>query len=107
MQLQLFKLIHSLGIQISGNFGVAKDALAEVASRLRVRTLRDANVGAEPASVGPAQRLGSAGSLQGRGPPPSAPVRVGISGGYEPLRVFIFKFLPSSFTFKYLSFCHY
>ncbi|KAJ4707102.1 KH domain-containing protein [Melia azedarach] len=73
-------------VQISGNFGVAKDALAEVASRLRVRTLRDANVGAEPASVGPAQRLGSAGSLQGRGPPPSAPVRVGISGGYEPLR---------------------
>ncbi|KAK6913500.1 K Homology domain, type 1 [Dillenia turbinata] len=40
-------------VQISGNYGVAKDALGEIASRLRARFLRDANAGAEHAPVGP------------------------------------------------------
>ncbi|KAH9675782.1 Flowering locus K domain [Citrus sinensis] len=73
-------------VQISGNFGVAKDALTEIASRLRARTLRDANVGAEPAPVGPVQLVGAAGGLPSRGPLPSGPVGAGISGGYEPFR---------------------
>ncbi|XP_031250560.1 KH domain-containing protein HEN4-like [Pistacia vera] len=71
-------------VQISGNFAVAKDALAEIGSRLRVRTLRD--VGAEPVPVGPVQRFGSAGSLPGRGPPLSGTMRAGSSGGYDSLR---------------------
>lgn len=94
LALQLFKLIPALGIQILGNFGVAKDALTEIASRLRARTLRDANVGAEPAPVGPVQLVGVAGGLPSRGPLPSGPVGAGISGGYEPFRVFL-KLLTS------------
>ncbi|THG21199.1 hypothetical protein TEA_021434 [Camellia sinensis var. sinensis] len=70
-------------VQISGNFGVAKDALAEVASRLRARCLRDANAGAEPATVGPVKGFGPAGSLPGGGPRPSGPVRPGSSSGFE------------------------
>ncbi|KAH7556869.1 hypothetical protein JRO89_XS11G0004900 [Xanthoceras sorbifolium] len=73
-------------VQISGNFGVAKDALAEIASRLRARTLRDANAGVEPAPVTPGLRFGSAGSLPGRGPLPSVSVGGGSGRGYEPLR---------------------
>ncbi|KAH0984502.1 hypothetical protein GBA52_011679 [Prunus armeniaca] len=75
-------------VQISGNFGVAKDALAEITSRLRVRTLRDANAGAEPALVGPARGFGLAGSVPGGGPrqPPSA-VGAGSSSRYDPLKV--------------------
>ncbi|KAF2313768.1 hypothetical protein GH714_013300 [Hevea brasiliensis] len=45
-------------VQISGNFAAAKDALVEIASRLRARTLRDANAGVEPAPVGPVRDLG-------------------------------------------------
>lgn len=81
-----FDLIITLGyliLQISGNFTVAKDALVEIASRLRVRTLPDANAGAEP---GPAQ------SLSGRGPPPSGTMGASNSSGYEPIRV---TFFPS------------
>ncbi|KAI5340576.1 hypothetical protein L3X38_019850 [Prunus dulcis] len=75
-------------VQISGNFGVAKDALAEITSRLRVRTLRDANAGAEPALVGPAHGFGLAGSVPGGGPRqlPSA-VGAGSSSRYDPLKV--------------------
>lgn len=73
--------------QISGNFGVAKDALAEIASRLRVRTLRDATAGAETAPVGPAQRYGRGGSMSSRGLPPSGTMGAGNSGRYDPLMV--------------------
>ncbi|GFY82872.1 RNA-binding KH domain-containing protein [Actinidia rufa] len=73
-------------VQISGNFGVAKDALAEIASRLRARCLRDANGGAEPAPVRPVKGFGHAGSLPGRGSYPSGPIRAGSSSGYEPLK---------------------
>ncbi|GFZ15898.1 RNA-binding KH domain-containing protein [Actinidia rufa] len=74
-------------VQISGNFGVAKDALAEIASRLRARCLRDASGGAEPAPVRPVKGFGHAGSLPGRGSYPSGPIRAGSSSGYEPLKV--------------------
>ncbi|XP_022759238.1 KH domain-containing protein At4g18375-like [Durio zibethinus] len=72
-------------VQISGNFGVAKDALAEIASRLRVRTLRDVNAGAEPASVGPVHGFGPARSMPG-GLPPVAAIGPGRSSGNEPFR---------------------
>ena len=75
-------------VQISGNFGVAKDALAEIASRLRARCLRDANGGAEPAPVRPVKGFGHAGSLPGRGSHPSGSIRAGSSSGYEPLKVY-------------------
>ncbi|XP_050227802.1 KH domain-containing protein At4g18375-like [Mercurialis annua] len=73
-------------VQISGNFSVAKDALSEIASRLRVRTLRDANGGTEPGPVGPGQGFGTARSLPGRGPPPSGMMGPSSSGGYEASR---------------------
>ncbi|KAK6266534.1 hypothetical protein QUC31_017371 [Theobroma cacao] len=72
-------------VQISGNFGVAKDALAEIASRLRVRTLRDVNAGAETAPVGPVSGFGPARSMAD-GPPPAAAIGPGRSGGYESFR---------------------
>ncbi|XP_037491940.1 KH domain-containing protein HEN4 isoform X2 [Jatropha curcas] len=73
-------------VQITGNFVVAKDALSEIASRLRVRTLRDANAGAESGPVGPVQGFGPARSLPGRGPPPSGIMGASSSGGYETIR---------------------
>lgn len=76
-------------VQISGNFTVAKDALVEIASRLRVRTLPDANAGAEP---GPAQ------SLSGRGPPPSGTMGASNSSGYEPIRDVGHKYGPQNYT---------
>ncbi|KAJ0043692.1 hypothetical protein Pint_18784 [Pistacia integerrima] len=91
-------------VQISGNFAVAKDALAEIGSRLRVRTLRD--VGAEPVPVGPVQRFGSAGSLPGRGPPLSGTMRAGSSGGYDSLRVFVFYFFPLHFLINLVYFVY-
>uniref|UniRef100_A0A2C9WBI8 K Homology domain-containing protein n=1 Tax=Manihot esculenta TaxID=3983 RepID=A0A2C9WBI8_MANES len=75
-------------VQISGNFTVAKDALVEIASRLRVRTLPDANAGAEP---GPAQ------SLSGRGPPPSGTMGASNSSGYEPIRDVGHKYGPQNY----------
>ncbi|XVF20821.1 hypothetical protein REPUB_Repub12eG0035500 [Reevesia pubescens] len=72
-------------VQISGNFGIAKDALAEIASRLRVRTLRDVNAGAEPAPLGPVHRFGPARSMPD-GPSPAAEIGPGRSYGYEPFR---------------------
>ncbi|KAJ9173067.1 hypothetical protein P3X46_016242 [Hevea brasiliensis] len=73
-------------VQISGNIAVAKDALAEIASRLRVRTLRDANAGVEPGPVGPVHEYRATQSLPGRGPPPSGIMGASSSGGYKPLR---------------------
>ncbi|KAG6743111.1 hypothetical protein POTOM_054057 [Populus tomentosa] len=83
-------------VQISGNYGVAKDALAEIASRLRARTLRDANAGTEPGPVGPVPGFGPARNLPGRGSQPSGMMAASSSGGYEPLRVI---FVTCSFTF--------
>ncbi|XVF31604.1 hypothetical protein REPUB_Repub17cG0005500 [Reevesia pubescens] len=72
-------------VQISGNFGVARDALAEIASRLRVRALRDVNAGAEPAPVGHVHGFGPARSMSD-GPLPAAAIGRCRSGGYEPFR---------------------
>ncbi|KAF8390127.1 hypothetical protein HHK36_024649 [Tetracentron sinense] len=64
-------------------FNVAKDALSEIASRLRVRILRDANAGGEPAPVGPFPEFGPSGSFPGRGRPPSGMIETRSTGGYE------------------------
>lgn len=65
--------------------------MAEIASRLRVRTLRDANAGTEPDPVGPA------GGLPGRGPLLPSTIGTGCPGGYEPIRVTVsFCFIWSS-----------
>lgn len=75
-------------IKISGNFVVAKDALAEITSRLRVRTLRDANAGEEHAPTGPPRRFGPPGSLPVGGLPPlPSAIIAGSSGRYDPLKV--------------------
>ncbi|KAK7856415.1 kh domain-containing protein [Quercus suber] len=84
-------------VQVSGNFGVAKDALAEIASRLRVRTLRDANAAAESAPVGPSQGLRPAGSIPGGGLPQSGTMGAGSSGRYDPLKVEGYEYEPQSY----------
>ncbi|XAR51542.1 hypothetical protein NMG60_11006196 [Bertholletia excelsa] len=70
-------------VQVSGSFGVARDALGEIASRLRVRCLRDASGGAEPPPVGPVKKFGPAGGIPVGSQHPSGPFRVGSSSGYE------------------------
>ncbi|XP_071710220.1 KH domain-containing protein At4g18375-like [Rutidosis leptorrhynchoides] len=66
-------------VQVSGSFGVAKDALAEIASRYRARCLRDAKPGTEPA---PLPGFMPRGSFASQGPPPTS----GIRGGYAPFK---------------------
>nr|KJB43043.1 hypothetical protein B456_007G181200 [Gossypium raimondii] len=87
-------------VQISGNFGVTKDALAEIASRLRVRTLRDVNAGAEPASVGSVRVSGPARNMPD-GPPPAATIGPGYSGGIESFRgggAHVYDYEPQNFS---------
>lgn len=85
--------------QISGNFGVAKDALAEIASRLRVRCLRDANGGVEPAPVGPVPGFGHPGKLPGGLPSSSGALGAGSSGGFELSKVCFFFLFPCCLSF--------
>ncbi|KAL0423978.1 UNVERIFIED_CONTAM: KH domain-containing protein HEN4 [Sesamum radiatum] len=68
-------------VQISGSFGVAKDALLEIASRLRTRCLRDANTRVEPGPVRPFP-----GNLRGGGLPLSSTIGAGSSRRYEHLQ---------------------
>lgn len=84
-------------VQISGNFVVAKEALAEIASRLRMRTLRDANTGSESNPVRSVHGFGSIGSLPAKEPPPSGPMQGGNSGGYEHLWGGGHEFEPQSY----------
>ncbi|KAL3527052.1 hypothetical protein ACH5RR_011708 [Cinchona calisaya] len=70
-------------VQISGNFGIAKDALAEIASRLRTRCFRDANAKGEPAPTRAVSGFVSSGNLRGGGPPPSGGIGAGSLGRYE------------------------
>ncbi|KAL2896126.1 KH domain-containing protein HEN4 [Bienertia sinuspersici] len=75
-------------VQVSGSFAVAKDALAEIASRLRARTLRDGSAAAEPVPPPPrpVQGYGPTGGFP-RGPPPvPGPVEMGSSGSYNPVK---------------------
>lgn len=70
-------------VQISGNYGVAKDALAEIASRFRARCLRDTKAGTEPAPIGPGPGFGPRGNIPGGRPPPPETLGGSRSGGYE------------------------
>ncbi|GAB4832309.1 hypothetical protein Ancab_006320 [Ancistrocladus abbreviatus] len=70
-------------VQVSGSFAVAKDALAEIASRLRARCLRGATAGTEPALDGPLPGYGPTGSFPGRGTELSWPLDVGSSAGHN------------------------
>ncbi|XP_030529117.1 KH domain-containing protein HEN4-like isoform X2 [Rhodamnia argentea] len=70
-------------VQVSGSFGVAKDVLAEISSRLRVRTLRDENAGGKADSIGTPQGFASGGSLRARRLPLSGSVGAGSSYEYE------------------------
>ncbi|KAL0395957.1 UNVERIFIED_CONTAM: KH domain-containing protein HEN4 [Sesamum calycinum] len=73
-------------VQISGSFGVAKDALLEIASRLRTRCLRDANTRVEPGPVRPFPGFNPAGNLRGGGLPLSSTIGAGSSRRYEHLQ---------------------
>ncbi|XP_059670578.1 KH domain-containing protein HEN4-like [Cornus florida] len=84
-------------VQISGNFGIAKDALAEIASRLRSRCLRDANAGPRPGPDRPVQNFGHAERLPGGGQHPSGTIRAGSSSGYELERGGRYGYGPSSY----------
>lgn len=70
-------------VQISGNFGVAKDALAEIASRLRTRCLRDANPKGEPAPPRSVSGYVPSGNLPVRDSLRSGGIGAGSSGRYE------------------------
>lgn len=86
-------------VQVSGSFGIAKDALGEIASRLRARFLRDANSGGEPVPTGPVQGqgFGPLGSLPGRGPRAAGPIGPGSYGGYEPFKASRHEYEAQSF----------
>ncbi|XP_077243928.1 KH domain-containing protein At4g18375-like isoform X2 [Tasmannia lanceolata] len=73
-------------VQISGNMGVSRDALLEIASRLRARSLRGANTSANPRSVGPFQGLMPSESFPGRGLPSSGMVGSHSSGGSDHMK---------------------
>ncbi|XP_031397558.1 KH domain-containing protein HEN4-like isoform X1 [Punica granatum] len=73
-------------VQVSGNLAVARDALAEILSRLRVRTLRDSNAGNGPPPLGPPLRLASGGSFPAGRSLSSGAIAAGSSGGYEPYK---------------------
>ncbi|XP_057809585.1 RNA-binding KH domain-containing protein RCF3-like [Salvia miltiorrhiza] len=70
-------------VQISGSFGIAKDALVEIASRLRTRCLRDVNARGETASVRPLPGFGPPDNFRGAGLPLSSTTIAGSSGRYE------------------------
>ncbi|XP_042501523.1 KH domain-containing protein HEN4-like isoform X2 [Macadamia integrifolia] len=84
-------------VQICGNIAVAREALSEIASRLRVRTLRGSNAALEPPSVpppfqgfGPPGPIppGPSGNFPGRTLPPSGMTGISGSGGYEHLQCY-------------------
>ncbi|KAK6152884.1 hypothetical protein DH2020_012523 [Rehmannia glutinosa] len=84
-------------VQISGSFGIARDALVEIASRLRTRCLRDENTRGEPASVRPLPGFGPAGNLRGGGLPVSSNIVPGSLGRYEHLQDSVREYDPPSF----------
>lgn len=74
---------------MSGSFAVAKDALAEIASRLRARCLRDAGIAAEPTLPPPrsVQGYGPPGDFHRGGLPAPGPVGMGSLGSYNSVEV--------------------
>nr|XP_009791220.1 PREDICTED: KH domain-containing protein At4g18375-like [Nicotiana sylvestris]XP_009791222.1 PREDICTED: KH domain-containing protein At4g18375-like [Nicotiana sylvestris] len=73
-------------VQISGSFGVAKDALVEIASRLRARSLRDVNSKAESAPVRPLSGFGPSEDFRSGDPQRSGVMEAGSSRRYDHLK---------------------
>lgn len=80
---------HTSHYQISGSFAVAKDALVEIASRLRTRCLHDANTRGELSSVRPLPGFSPGGHLRNVGFSHSSPILAGGLGRYEHSQVSI------------------
>ncbi|XP_031108956.1 KH domain-containing protein At4g18375-like isoform X1 [Ipomoea triloba] len=73
-------------VQISGTFGVAKDALTEIASRLRTRSLRDSNAKVEPAPLRMAPGFGPPGDFPVVSLPPHGGLGTGSSSRFDYLK---------------------
>ncbi|XP_010916373.1 KH domain-containing protein At4g18375 isoform X2 [Elaeis guineensis] len=87
-------------VQISGNQSVAREALSEIASRLRARTLRGGNAATNTAPPAPFRGFPPSESLSSRGPPPTVnssinPARTVPFHGFAPLEGFSGRGLPS------------
>ncbi|XP_058091532.1 KH domain-containing protein HEN4-like isoform X2 [Magnolia sinica] len=78
-------------VQISGNMGVAKDALSEIASRLRERTLRGANAAVNPVPAGPIRGAAPPGNFSGRELPPPGMIGPGGSGSFDHLKLLLLE----------------
>lgn len=100
------KIIEVVFIQISGSFGVAKDALVEIASRLRARSLRDVNSKAESAPVRPLSGFGPSEDFRSGDPQRSGVMEAGSSRRYDHLKVWkiillmllLLEFVPLFFS---------
>ncbi|XP_021763554.1 KH domain-containing protein At4g18375-like [Chenopodium quinoa] len=86
-------------VQVSGSFAVAKDALAEIASRLRARCLRDATVTAEPAPPRPrpVHGYGPTGGYPRGGPLGPDPAGMGSASSYNAVKGGMRDFEPPSY----------
>lgn len=71
-------------------FGIAKEALIEIGSRLKTRCLRDVSTRGEAASVRPLPGFGPPEDLRSGGFPLSSTTAAGSSGRYERMLVCIF-----------------
>ncbi|RZC61139.1 hypothetical protein C5167_022917 [Papaver somniferum] len=88
-------------VQISGNMNVARDALSEIASRLRARSLEGTRASAEPVPPArPSNRFGPSESFFERGPPPSGRIGSGSSGGYGHAQVAAHEYEPHNYPVR-------
>ncbi|KAK9114930.1 hypothetical protein Syun_021727 [Stephania yunnanensis] len=85
-------------VQISGKVDFVPNALTEIASRLRVRSLEGVTAASELGPIGgPFQGFGPSEGFFDRGFPPPAMHGPGSSGGYERFKVAPREFEPRSF----------
>lgn len=84
-------------VQVSGSFAVAKDALAEIASRLRLRCLRTPNT-AQPAPDEPIPGFSPARSfVRGGMPPPHDLAGDGGSVSYDRMKGDLYDYEPPTY----------
>ncbi|KAL6587910.1 hypothetical protein OROMI_000888 [Orobanche minor] len=84
-------------VQISGSFAIVKDALIEIASRLRTRCLRDADIRGEPTSVRPLPGFSPAGGLGGDGLPVPSTILPGSLRRFEHFQGGVLEYEPPSY----------
>ncbi|KAL9261504.1 KH domain-containing protein [Drosera capensis] len=82
-------------VHVSGSFPVVKDALVEVASRLRTRILRNANAGEEPGLEPPVPGYAHPAGYPGRGPTLFPGPLESVSPGYNAFRGGAYDLEPS------------